>query len=152
MQICPVHVMQVFLHLVQYSSQDGSTLSHYGSTYTMLPWCDNVLPSWEEFCTKVQEDLHDMYMACLHKATLHLCILTSLFYVTQCIVHISALRRINHSCFVSALRCKKTCMSWLRTSLPISRTLLRVDLDMLHSSWNKWPSCQSTIWRPTSWL
>ena len=27
-------------------------------------WCDNVLPSWEEFCTKVQEDLHDT--VCLH--------------------------------------------------------------------------------------
>ena len=51
-------------------------------------WSDNVLPSREEYCTKVQEDLHDR--VCLLKATLHLCIVTSLFYVTRCIVHCGA--------------------------------------------------------------
>ncbi len=48
-------------------------------------WCDNVLPSWQEFCSKVQQDLQDR--VCLHTTTLHLCIIIALLYVTRCIVH-----------------------------------------------------------------
>jgi len=42
-------------------------------------WCGIVLPSWTEFCTKVQEDLQEG--VCMHKAALHLCTMTALLNV-----------------------------------------------------------------------
>ncbi len=47
-------------------------------------WCGIVLPSWQEFCTKVQEDLQDG--VCLHKAAFHLCKMIALLYVIRCVV------------------------------------------------------------------
>lgn len=75
------HQLHRRVQQVQVHPQQGPTDGQGGLQQCVAVVCDNVLPSWQAFCSKVQEDLQDR--VCLHTATLRLCIMIALLYVTR---------------------------------------------------------------------
>ena len=94
----------------------------------MWLWCGIVLPSWQDFCTKVQEDLHDG--VCPHKAALHLCTMTALLYVIWCVMH----HGTQNATVVSSERSPQSSSNLMGTAMIVHSCLKSVSIQVMQAS------------------